>query len=173
MMEDKDGVRFRGGVSLAGGGLFGSDEPIDYSGFLVGVSGHIGVQIFDLLALYAVPHLSFGSVTFEAGPLKLTEGWLDVSATGLVDFTIIDQIFVAAGGGWAAHAPTCTNCNGATGPVIHFRLGGYPLMDYGDDGVRRMGLMVSGDMRVNILSVSGGDSFVMYQPMLNVGYEAF
>ncbi len=37
---------------------------MDYSGFLVGVDGRVGVQIMDLIGVYAVPHLSFGSVTF-------------------------------------------------------------------------------------------------------------
>ncbi len=172
--EDKDGARFRGGVSAAFGGIFGSESNVDYSGFLGGVDGHIGIQIMDLIGVYAVPHLAFGSVGATVGSVSVpSEGWLAFTATGVVDFTFIDQIFVGAGGGFAAHAPTCTNCDGLVGPAIHFRLGGYPLMGEGDDGIRRKGLMVGADLRVNFLSTSGGASITMIQPMVKVGYEAF
>ncbi len=177
--EDKDGVRFRGAVNGAFGGIFGSESSVSYSGFLGGVNGHIGVQINDLIGIYGVPHLAFGSltgsVTSGATSVDYSTGWLAFTGTGIVDFTFIDQIFVGAGGGFAAHAPTCTNCSGLSGGALHLRLGGYPLMDTGEDGIRRKGLMVSGDLRVNFLSVSGssGASITLLQPMLSVGYEAY
>lgn len=170
--EEKDGVRFRGGVSASFGGIFGSDDPYSASGIMGGADGRLGLQINNLIGVYAVPHLAFGSVTQEIGPFSASDGWLAFSGTGVVDFTFIDQIFVGAGGGFAAHAPTCTNCNGISGPVIHFRFGGYPLMGKGDDGIRRKGLLLGGDMRINILSGSGVD-VVMFQPMVTLGYEAY
>lgn len=169
--EDKDGARFRGGVNGAFGGIFGSYSIADYGGFLGGVNGHLGVQIMDLLGIYAVPHVAFGSVSVAVGPYEASEGWLAFVGTGVVDFTFIDQIFVGAGGGFAAHAPTCTNCEGLVGGALHFRLGGYPLMGHGDDGIRRQGLMVGGDLRINFLS--NGGSVTMFQPMVTIGYEAY
>ncbi|MBW2458625.1 MAG: hypothetical protein JRI68_29270 [Deltaproteobacteria bacterium] len=174
--EDKDGARFRGGVSAAFGGLIGSEGPLDYSGVLGGVNGNLGVQINDLIGIYAIPHLAFGSITASATvantTVEVSEGWLAVAVTAMVDFTFIDQIFVGAGGGATAHAATCTNCDGLTGGVLQFRFGGYPLMGFGDDGIRRQGLMVGADMRINFLS-SNGQSITLIQPMATIGYEAF
>jgi hypothetical protein len=174
--EDKDGVRFRGGVNLAFGGLFGSEGPLDYTGFLSAVDGHIGVQINDLIGVYLVPSLAGGSITASVSSggtsFELTEGWLAAGATGIVDFTFIDQIFVGVGGGATAHGATCTNCEGLAGGVLHFRFGGYPIMGEGEDGIRRKGLMVGGDMRINFLSLNS-QSIMLFQPMVTVGYEAY
>ena len=175
--READGARFRGGISGAFGGIFGSSDPISYSGFLGGVDGRMGVQINNLIGVYADPHLSFGSIsqtlTLGASEVSASEGWLDVAATGVVDVTLVDRFFVGAGAGVAAHAPTCTNCNGLAGAVLHFRLGGYPIMSRGDDGIRRKGLTIGGDLRVNFLSGTGGYSITMIQPMVTLGYEAF
>ena len=126
--QDKDGARFRGGVNGAIGGLFGSKDQLSYSGFLGGVNGNLGVQINDLIGVYAVPHLAFGSVSAKVETLGASaskaDGWLAFATTAVVDFTFIDQIFVGAGGGFAAHSPTCTNCKGGTGGVMHLRFGG-------------------------------------------------
>ena len=175
--QEKDGARFRGGVAATFGGLFGSEGPLDYSGFLGGADGHIGVQINNLIGIYAVPHLSYGSIsastTVGNQSISASDGWLDFSATGVVDVTLIDRIFVGGGAGFAAHAPTCTNCGGLAGPNVHLRLGGYPLMSRGDDGIRRKGLQIGADFRINFLSASGGGSITLLQPMVTVGYEAF
>ncbi len=174
--EDKDGARFRGAVSAAFGGLLGAEGPLEYTGILGGVNGHLGIQINDLIGVYAIPHLAFGSITASVSAgntsVEATEGWLAVAGTAMVDFTFIDQVFVGAGGGATAHAPTCTNCDGLSGGVLQFRFGGYPLMDFGDDGIRRQGLMVGGDLRVNFLS-SNGQSITLIQPMATIGYEAY
>jgi hypothetical protein len=146
-------VRFRGGVSAGAGGMFISD----YSGFLGGVDGRLGLQINDLIGVYAVPHLSFGPVS--VGSVSSAIGVF--SATGVVDATFIDHIFVGAGGGFGV-------VNNPSGPVVHFRAGGYPLMGHGDDGIRRKGLMVGADVRLYVLSGA-----TVMQVMGGLGYEAF
>jgi hypothetical protein len=171
--QEKDGARFRGGVSAAFGGLFGSEGPASYSGILGGADGHLGVQINNLIGVYAVPHLSYGSITAEVGSISASDGWLDFSGTGVVDVTLFDRFFVGGGAGFAAHAPTCTNCGGLAGPNVHLRLGGYPLMSRGDDGIRRKGLMIGADLRINFLSDAASNSITLIQPMVSVGYEAF
>jgi hypothetical protein len=129
----------------------------DYSGFLAGVDGRLGVQINDLIGVYAVPHLSFGPVS--VGSVSTFIGVL--SATAVADVTLIDQIFVGAGGGFGV-------VNNPSGPVVHFRAGGYPLMGYGNNGIRRKGLMLGADMRLYLLS-----TVTVMQVMGGVGYEAF
>src|SRR5690606_154796 len=100
------------------------------------------------------------------------------AGTAVVDFTIIDQIFVGVGGGGTVHGPTCTNCQALGGGVIHARLGGYPVIDFGEDGIRRTGLMLGAELFVSFVSQlsapSGSDtSLVILEPMFSIGYEAF
>jgi hypothetical protein len=154
---DKDGVRFRGGVSATAGTMFISD----YSGFLAGVDGRLGVQINDLIGVYAVPHLTFGPIS--VGPLSTVIGVF--SATAVADVTLLDQIFIGGGGGFGI-------VNNPSGPVAHFRFGGYPLMGHGDDGIRRKGLMVGADIRLYFLQ-SAGVGITVMQAMGGIGYEAF
>lgn len=151
--DDKDGVRFRGGVSATAGTMLISN----YSGFLAGVDGRLGVQINDLIGVYAVPHLTFGPVSVGSASTVIGV----ISATTVVDATFIDQVFVGAGGGFGI-------VNNPSGPVLHVRAGGYPLMGYGQNGIRRKGLMVGADMRMYFLSGA-----TVMQLMGSVGYEAF
>lgn len=151
--DDRDGVRFRGGVSLAAGTMFLSS----YSGFLAGVDGRLGVQINDMIGVYAVPHLTLGPIS--VGSLSTFIGVF--STTAVVDVTLIDQIYVGAGGGFGV-------VNNPTGPALHFRAGGYPLMGYGENGIRRKGLMVGADMRMYLLS-----GITVMELTGGVGYEAF
>lgn len=151
--DDRDGFRFRGGVSLAAGTMILSN----YSGFLAGVDGRLGVQINDMIGVYAVPHLTLGPVS--AGGFSTFIGVF--STTAVVDVTLIDQIYVGAGGGFGV-------VNNPTGPTLHFRAGGYPLMGYGENGIRRKGLMVGADMRMYLLS-----GITVMELTGGVGYEAF
>lgn len=153
---DEDGVRFRGGVSAVAGGMFISD----YSGFLAGVDGRLGLQINDLIGVYAVPHLTFGPVSTGAGAVQVSSVIGVFSATGVVDATFIDQVFVGGGAGFGV-------VNNPSGPVIHFRAGGYPLMGDGD-GARRKGLMLGADLRLFVLSGA-----TVMQVTGGIGYEAF
>lgn len=151
--SDDDGVRFRGGVSGGGGALIGAGLTLGMGGF----DGRMGVQINDLIGVYAQPQLSIygGSAGFLSGVGGIAGG------TAVVDFTFIDQIFVGAGAGYAV-------LNNPHGPVVHIRAGGYPLFGYGEDGIRRKGLMLGADLRLHIVS---GEVFVA--PMASIGYEAF
>lgn len=155
---EEDGVRFRGGISGGGGAEVVLDCCIAGMG---GVDGRLGVQVMDLLGIYAQLHGSFGSFGEVAGNalFGLTG---TVAATVLADFTFIDQIFVGAGAGYGV-------LNNPHGPVVHIRAGGYPYMDFGEDGIRRKGLMIGVDMRVFITT---GDLVAIY-PMAQIGYEAF
>lgn len=150
---DKDGLRFRGGVSAVAGTMAISD----YSGFLTGVDAHLGVQINDMIGVYAVPSLTFGPIS--VGSVSTVIGVL--SATAVADVTLIDQVFVGAGGGFGI-------VNDPSGPVLHFRAGGYPLMGDGKDGIRRKGLSLGADVRMYFLS-----GLTVMQVMGGLGYEAF
>lgn len=154
---EKDGMRFRGGVNLAAGTLILEG----YSGFLAGVDGRVGLQINNLIGVYAMPHLSFGPVTVGGPGVKATTAIGVFSATALAEATLIDHIYVGGGGGFGV-------LNKPSGPVVHFRVGGYPLMGHGENGIRRKGLMLGADMRLYILS-----GVTVMQMMGAVGYEAF
>jgi len=146
-------VRFRGGVALEGGGLFVSG----FSAGLGGIQGRLGVQINDMIGVYAQPELSFG-----AGKVGSATGFTGTaSGTGVVDFTFLDQLFVGVGGGAAV-------LGSLTGGELQFRVGGYPVFTRGANGIRRKGLMVGVDMRVYF--VTGA---TVLSPMLGIGYEAF
>lgn len=109
--SDDDGVRFRGGISGGGGALIGAGLTLGMGG----LDGRMGVQINDLIGVYAQPQLSiYGG---SAGFIPAIGGI--VGGTAVVDFTFIDQIFVGAGGGYAL-------LNNPHGPVVHIRAGGYP-----------------------------------------------
>lgn len=150
----EDSPRFRGGIALEGGGWFVSG----YSAGLVGVEGRLGVQLNNMIGIYAQPEFSLGAGKV-AGVAGIT-GTLGSSA--VVDFTFLDQIFVGAGGGggYIGNAP---------GGMLHIRAGGYPVFAHGAHGGRRKGLMVGLDFRTYFIRGFGA----VLSPMLGIGYEAF
>jgi hypothetical protein len=150
---DEDGVRFRGGVSGGGGGLFLENYTMGIGGF----DGRVGVQINDLIGVYAQPQV--GVYGGDIGGIAGIGGLAGASV--VVDFTFLDQIFVGAGGGFAI-------LNNPLAGELHLRAGGYPLMGYGEDGVRRKGLMLSADVRMFFL-----EGYVLLSPTASIGYEAF
>ena len=155
----EDGVRFRGGISVGAGGYFGSYETgnADFSATLVGVDGRLGVQINDLIGIYAQPHLSFGT-----GKDGAATGFTGLFATSVIaDFTFFDRIFVGAGGGFGI-------VNNPSGPELHLRAGAYPLMDH--TGKRRKGLVLAADLRVILLDAPYSSAVM---PFVSIGYEAF
>ena len=124
---------------------------------MAGIDGRIGVQINNIFGIYAQPHLSFGGGSSGATGT--------FAATALVDFTFIDRIFVAAGGGYGlANAPS--------GPALHIRAGAYPLVGRGDGSIVRKGLMVGVDARLIFIS-DAAPSYTVVQVMGAIGYEAF
>lgn len=153
--EDKDGVRFRGGISAGGGFMPVARGNVGGAAGVGGVDGRLGVQIMDLLAVYAQPHVAIGSNGFVTAS----------SAGGTVDveLTFIDHIFVGAGGGGGLQQFNETWPCG----MLHFRAGGYPYVGYGVDGVRRKGLMIGVDLYVHFAKR------IVPMPMLSIGYEAF
>jgi hypothetical protein len=150
---DDDGVRFRGGVAGYGGGLFLEG----YSMGIGGAQGHLGVQINDLIGVYAVPQVGIygGEISGLVGIGGLA------GASAVVDFTFLDQIFVGAGGGFAV-------LNNPIAGELHIRAGGYPAFGFGEDGIRRKGFSIAADLRVFFLQ-----GFVLLSPTLSLGYEAF
>lgn len=150
-----DGPRFRFGVS----GGFGLVAIPGLTALYTGVDLRFGVQINDLIAVYAQPQL--GGYWGEALPGIVGTGGL-VGASAVVDFTFIDRMFVGGGVGYAV-------LNSPSGVELHLRAGGYPLMKKYDDRARRKGLMVGLDFRIHL--IDGVDPIV--SPILSVGYEAF
>lgn len=151
--HEEDGPRFRGGIALEGGGIFVSGYGIG----LGGVEGRLGVQINNLIGVYAQPAINFGGGKY-GGVTGITGS---AGGTAVVDFTFLNQIFVGAGGGGAI-------IGSLPGGQLHIRAGGYPVFTHGANGIRRKGLMIGLDLRVWF--VSGG---TLVSPMLGVGYEAF
>ena len=148
-----DGVRFRGGISLGGGGEFVSG----FTAGLGGLDGRLGVQINKLVGVYLQPHFSAG-----AGSIGSVSGaTATAAATVLADFTFIDRIFVGAGAGYGL-------VNNPHGAAIHVRFGGYPLMKFSEVAPRRKGLMVGADLRTYFTQVGP-----VVQLMAAVGYEAY
>lgn len=160
---DEDGVRFRGGVSGGAGAEFILNSGDTLTAVMGGVEGRLGVQVNDLLGIYAQLHTSLGSFGDLGTGYAIVGVTGTAAATVLADFTFIDQIFVGAGFGYGV-------VNSPHGPVVHLRAGGYPYMDFGEDGVRRKGLMLGVDLRVFILPDS---DFTAVYPMAQIGYEAF
>lgn len=150
----KDGARFRFGVSGGFGPMFVDGYTFMYSG----IDLRFGVQINDLIAVYAQPQLGgywiSDASTFGAGGL--------IGASALVDFTFIDHLFVGVGLGYAI-------LNSPSGLEVHARLGGYPLMGRLKEKARRRGLMLGADLRLHILD--GYDP--IFAPTFAIGYDAF
>jgi hypothetical protein len=162
--EDEDGVRFRGGIS-GGGGLmmFATDSSLGgtYKLGIGGVDGRVGVQINDLIGVYLQPQLGiYGGKIGEAVGVGGLAG-----AALLVDFTFIDQIFVAVGGGGGILN------NPAAGELI-VRFGGYPAFGMAENNIQRKGLMLGIDFRLFVAPTSSG-TLIAPSPTLNIGYEVY
>jgi hypothetical protein len=169
-------VRFRGGAGLEGGVLIVPDAT---SLPTVGAQGQIGVQLNDLLGIYAVP--SLGAVFGEVGGLN-------VAAALLVDFTFGDIVSVGLGpdvGAFAAIGVSSTNASAAGGELyggrLHFAV--YPVLGEGENPIRRKALAIGVDLRLlsgaaGIVSTgtsgttAAGNTFVAV-PMASISYQAF
>jgi hypothetical protein len=153
-----DSVRFRGGVDLTGGGIFLNGVGVG----LVGVDAQLGVQLNNLIGIYAEPHLVFGGGSYANAT------GLDgvVGATGMIDFTF-DRIQVGAGAGFAY---TGVN-NFYASPEIEGKFAFYPVMSHGFRG-RRRGLMIGANVHFIYWTVPG-DALPLLEPMAFIGYQAF
>lgn len=146
-------MRFRGGISIGGGGEFVSGFGIG----LAAIDGRIGVQINKLIGVYVQPHVSFG-----AGSIAGVSGATGtVAATAMIDFTFINKIFVGTGAGYGV-------VNNPHGAVLAFHLGGYPIAKVYPDRPRRKGLMLALDQRTYFTAVGP-----VVQVIGSIGYEAY
>jgi hypothetical protein len=128
---------------------------------MYGADLRLGWQVNNLLAIYAQPHLSFGSLGTSVAGAPVSGGTGTFVTTVLGEVTLIDRVFAGAGVGYGMF-------NNPSGVALEARAGAYPLMGHGEDGVRRKGLMVGIDFRDVLLS---GASGIMV--MGCIGYEAF
>lgn len=153
----QSGARFRGGISLA----TGIEKVSVVSGEMYGLDGRLGVQLNDLLGIYVQPHLSFGSLSGQAGGLGITgtTGTFSIAAMG--EATFIDRLFAGAGLGYGV-------LNNPSGPMFQARAGGYLLETRAEDGIRRKGLMAGVDLRT--IFVNGATGVLV---LASIGYEKF
>jgi len=176
----KDGVRFRGGVALEGGGVL---VPDIINLGLAGIQGQLGVQINNSFGVYIVPsfHVLFGSM-----------GGIQVGAAAIFDYTFLDDLLtVGAGPDVAALAAFGLPQDGGIGVAaaggslygarLHFAVN--PVVGIGDNGIRRKALTIGVDLRL----YGGGAGFVsdstngvsakvadfVATPSLSIGYTAF
>jgi hypothetical protein len=108
------------------------------------------------------PYLAFGAGSIGSGVVGLTG---TAGASLIVDFTFLDRLVVAVGGGYGI-------LNNPHGPEIHVRLGGYPAMGFGENGYSRHGLVLAVDGRTFFL-FSGPEVVPVMQVMGTIGYAAF
>jgi hypothetical protein len=157
---EADGGRFRFGINGTAGLESVSSSGSSVSGAMFGVDLRLGWQFSHLLAIYAQPHLSFGSLgTGSGNAVSGATGTFVVTVMG--ELTFLDRFFAGAGLGYGQF-------NNPSGLALDFKAGGYPLMGHGDNGIRRKGLMLGLDFRPVFLSGATG-----LLVMGCVGYEAF
>ncbi|MCA9575635.1 MAG: hypothetical protein R3B40_31370 [Polyangiales bacterium] len=151
------GPRFRFGVSGGGGAEF-----VDgLSAWMVGVDFRIGLQINEMIAIYAQPHLSFGKFGGTGSGLAGTTGTFAVAA--MVDLTFSDMFAVAGGFGYGVF-------NNPSGPMLALRGAFYPLSNRDEVSGRRRALSVGVDLRTVFLGSPYGTGVHL---LATVGYEAF
>jgi hypothetical protein len=172
---ERDGARFRGGIELDGGLLKPSSGVLG----AIGPSGQLGVQINNLIGVYAVPGFTilFGSA-----------GGLDVTGGAVVDFTLLDDaLTIGAGPEFGAFAYFGHNAaGGGAGYGGRLHLAWNALVSRGANGIRRRALVVGLDARFIIgpeatasASASGAASAsvttngFVFAPILSIGYVAF
>jgi hypothetical protein len=148
------GGRFRFGIAGGAGKL--SAENIDFTYY--GLDMRFGWQLNDAIAIYGQPQLGYykldgASAAFGSGGL--------IGGSAVVDYTLIDRIFIGGGLGYAV-------LNNPAGAEVHLRAGGYPLMGKDESTGRRRGLMLGIDFRLHFV-----EGYTFVAPTLNIGYDAF
>lgn len=157
--SSSDSGRFRFGINALGGLESVSEGNFSISGPMFGLDLRLGWQLNDLLAIYAEPHLSFGSLGDSGGSISGATGTFIGTVMGEATFS--DRFFAGAGVGYGI-------LNNPSGFAIQARGGFYPLMGRGEDGVRRKGLMIGVDFRS--VFVDGATGILVTGA---IGYEAF
>jgi hypothetical protein len=155
-----DGGRFRFGINATGGLESVSDTGASISGAMFGVDVRLGWQFSHLLAIYAQPHLSFGSLGTGSG--SAITGFTGTFITTIMgELTFLDRLYAGAGFGYGV-------LNNPSGFALDFKAGGYPLMGHGENGIRRKGLNVGIDFRP--VFITGATGILV---MGCIGYESF
>ncbi|MBK8251658.1 MAG: hypothetical protein IPK82_03200 [Polyangiaceae bacterium] len=185
--QEKDGVRFRGGVALEGGVLA---VPDIVTLGTAGISAQLGVQINNQFGVYVVPTLG---ALFNSNL-----GGVNVAGALMVDYTMLDNLitvgvgpdvgsFAAIGGSISQNGVSQSAAAGEFyGARFHFSVN--PAVSIGSNGIRRKALMIGLDLR--LLGGYGGfarqeattsgsvsqnvavGSFVV-SPQFSIGYQAF
>jgi hypothetical protein len=156
-----DGGRFRFGIDATAGLETVSASGASISGAMYGADLRLGYQVNNLFAIYAQPHLSFGSLGTSVAGTPISGGTGTIVGTVLGEVTLVDRVFAGAGLGYGI-------LNNPSGLALEARAGAYPLMGKGEDGIRRKGLMVGVDLRS--VFISGATGVLI---MGCIGYEAF
>lgn len=155
--------RFRGGVSLEGSVMIVPDSEDSPDGG-PGVSGRVGVQLHEALAIVVEP-----SIDLLVGQCCAA---LDVPL--MAEVTLADRVALAAGVGPHAALSFLDRDGhedeyGFDVAALYLRVAGYPVMEMAAPGGRRTGLAVSATLRTSIPVEYG----VVVTPGIGVGYEAF
>jgi hypothetical protein len=156
-----DGPRLRAGISVGAGGLFADGYGVG----LAGIDGRIGVQINNLVGIYAQPYFVGGDGSYAAGSGSV----VSFGADAVIDFTLASRFFIGVGGGGGG--TLLKGGNGDSGQLL-FRVGFYPIV------VRRLrrpgrgGLMLGLDVRPIFLSGLGNEVNLV-QATANIGWELF
>jgi hypothetical protein len=168
--RDRDHRRFRGAVALEGGALI---VPGVVAPAAVGLQAQLGVQLDHEWAVVPTLDLVAGPLGgVNLGAALLVEGtWEDTLSFGLGP----DLGFFLFGGAQAASL----GIGGGRlyGGRVHFAW--YPVLGWGEDGVRRKALSLGADLRLLGgaaafgTSSTGAISKFAVAPMLSLGYQAF
>lgn len=156
-----DGGRFRFGIAGAAGLESVSATGVSVSGPMFGLDLRLGLQINHMIAVYAQPHLSFGSLSADVQGAVISGATGTFIATVVGELTFADRFFGGAGFGYGV-------LNNPSGFTLHLRAGGYPLMSKAANGIRRKGLMLGIDFRT--VFVDGATGLLITG---GLGYEAF
>lgn len=158
--EDHYG-RFRWGVSGQVGPMLG-----DVSGVVGGVNARLGVQLSELIGIYAQP-TSFAGAAFDVSP---DDGDASLGLWGmgaLCDFTLNDRLYLAAGPELFV---------GGVGQTSIEALGGTAFSMIGRAGVYfgKKELMRRSAFQLGLdLHLVFGEGRTLALPLLTAGYEAY
>jgi hypothetical protein len=168
----RDKVRLRSGFSAYGGGLIWPDV---FTLGIAGLAGETGVQINNLIGVYAVPNFEFAFGDYYG---------IKVGGAVLADFTFFDHLTVGAGPDVAAFVAFGYKELGAVSSALYggrIRLAAHPGVGHGDDGIRRKAFTIGVDARfysgtAAFAGVGGAGAAInqfVFVPTAYLGYTGF
>ncbi len=174
--QEGDHVRFRGGIALEAGLLMPPGATLG----AFGPRGELGVQINNLVGIYAVPGFDI---------LAGSASGVNIYGAVLVDFTLLDdRLTVGAGPDVGSFFALGSGGGGAAGGAegVRVHVGWNAILGKGERGGRRKALTVGLDLRGLVgpsasatvsngmlTSASASNNGFVFSPMLSVGYTAF